>query len=139
MNKNATRYGFFACLLATSAHAGPIQFDDESDKLGFERGTESWGISWGNVNGDVWPDLYNHGHRDYTRLYRNTGSGDFDDVTLEYDVQMGLWWLSLPQRDVHGAALADFDNDGDDDVLIGDEDHFFVNHAESGGYFTQSS
>ena len=137
MRMQANRTVLFLGILAASAHAGPVQFDDESDKLGFERGTESWGISWGNVNGDVWPDLYNHGHRDYTRLYRNTGSGDFDDVSLEYDLQMGGWWLSLPQRDVHGAALADFDNDGDDDVLIGDENEFFLNHAESGGYFTQ--
>ncbi|HEX5789290.1 MAG TPA: ASPIC/UnbV domain-containing protein, partial [Woeseiaceae bacterium] len=126
----------FLSLLGT-ARAEPIQFEDTSDKLGFERGTESWGVSWGNINRDGWPDLYNHGHRDYTRLYRNTGDGDFEDVAFEYDMQMGGWWLALPTRDVHAAALGDFDNDGDDDVLVGDEDEFFVNHAETNGYFEQ--
>ncbi len=129
-----------AVLLASlmgTANADPVQFEDTSNKLDFERGTESWGISWGNINRDGWPDLYNHGHRDYTRLYRNTGDGDFEDVTFEYDMAMGGWWLNLPQRDVHAAALADFDNDGDDDVLIGDEDEFFVNHADTNGYFEQ--
>ena len=131
--------GTLLSVCAAFAFAEPVQFEDTSDKLGFERGTESWGISWGNINMDGWPDLYNHGHRDYTRLYRNTGNGDFEDVSFEYDMQMGGWWLSLPSRDVHMAALADFDRDGDDDVLVGDENEFFLNNAESGGYFTQLS
>ena len=128
-----------ALLFATPllANADPVQFEDTSDKLGFQRGTESWGIAWGNLNRDGWPDLFNQGHRDFTRLYRNTGNLDFDDVAMEYDVQMGGWWLSNTQRDVHGGALGDFDNDGDDDIIVGDEDEFFINNAESGGYLTQ--
>ena len=127
-------------LFATSAltHADPIQFEDTSDKLGFERGTESWGIAWGNLNRDGWPDLFNQGHRDFTRLYRNTGTADFDDVAMEYDVQMGGWWLSNTQRDVHGGAFGDYDNDGDDDIIVGDEDEFFINNADSGGFLSQS-
>ena len=90
-----------ALLSMALANADPIQFEDTSDKLGFERGTESWGIAWGNLNGDKYPDLWNSGHRDFTRLYRNTGTGGFEDVAAEYDEQMDNWWMILTQRDVH--------------------------------------
>lgn len=126
-------------IFAVSAHAEPIQFEDTSDKLGFERGTESWGIAWGNLNGDKYPDLWNSGHRDFARLYRNTGTGNFEDVAAEYDEQMDNWWMVLTQRDVHGGAWGDYDKDGDDDLIVGDEDEFFINHADSGGYLEQSS
>jgi len=126
-------------LSVASANAEPVQFEDTSDKLGFERGTESWGIAWGNLNGDKYPDLWNSGHRDFTRLYRNSGTGNFEDVAAEYDAQMQNWWMILTQRDVHGGAWGDFDKDGDDDLIVGDEDEFFINHADSGGYFERSS
>ncbi len=137
MNRYLLAIGAIFC--AASAHADPVHFEDTSDKLGFERGTESWGIAWGNLNGDKYPDLWNSGHRDFTRLYRNTGTGDFEDVAAEYDAQMNDWWMILTQRDVHGGAWGDFDKDGDDDLIVGDEDEFFVNHADSGGYFERSS
>ncbi|MCH5375640.1 MAG: FG-GAP-like repeat-containing protein, partial [Planctomycetes bacterium] len=75
------------------------------------------------------------GHRDFPRLYRNTGTGDFEDVGAEYDARMQHWWMILTQRDVHGGAWGDFDKDGDDDLIVGDEDEFFVNHADTGGHF----
>ncbi len=137
MNRSILLLG--ALTFVFSAHADPIQFEDTSDKLGFERGTESWGIAWGNLNGDKYPDLWNSGHRDFTRLYRNTGTGDFEDVAAEYDAQMDDWWMILTQRDVHGGAWGDYDKDGDDDLIVGDEDEFFVNNAESGGYFERRS
>lgn len=125
--------------IAVITDAAPIQFEDTSDKLGFYRGTETWGVAWGNLNGDEYPDLYNNGHRDYTRMYRNTGTGDFEDVSLEYDYHMNFFWLNNTQRDVHGAAWGDFDKDGDDDLLVGDEYDLFVNNADSGGYFTHTT
>jgi len=137
MNRSILVLG--ALIFVVSAHADPIQFEDTSDKLGFERGTESWGIAWGNLNGDKYPDLWNSGHRDFTRLYRNSGTGDFEDVAAEYDEQMDNWWMILTQRDVHGGAWGDYDKDGDDDLIVGDEDEFFINHADSGGYFEQTT
>ena len=120
-------------VLSTSAIAGPIQFIDTSEKLGFTRGTETWGLVWGNLNTDKWPDIYNSGHRDFPRIYRNTGTADFNDVTMSYDVAMNGYHLNDTFNDVHGVAIADFDNDGDDDILTGDEDELFTNLAESGG------
>ena len=124
--------------MSAAASAGPIQFIDDSAKLGFTRGTETWGISWGSLNGDKWPDLYNQGHRDFPRIYRNTGTGDFNDVTMSYDVAMNGYHINDTQNDVHGAAFGDFDNDGDDDIITGDEDELFTNLAESGGLLTPS-
>ena len=119
--------------LTASALAAPIQFIDTSEKLGFTRGTETWGIAWGNINTDKWPDIYNSGHRDFPRIYRNTGTGDFNDVAMSYDVAMQGYHINDTQNDVHGVAIADYDNDGDDDILTGDEDELFTNLAESGG------
>lgn len=121
------------------AVADPIQFEDKSDRLGFTRGTETWGLAWGNLNNDGWPDIYNSGHRDFPRIYRNTGDGDFDDVTMVYDVAMGGYHISDTQHDVHGTAMADYDNDGDDDIITGDENELFINNAESGGFFTPTT
>lgn len=122
-------------------HAAPVTFEDTSEKLGFKRGTETWGIAWGDLNNDNWPDIWNSGHRDYPRLYRNTGTGDFVDVTMVYDHSMDLYWLSDTQNDVHGSAWADYDNDGDDDIITGDEDELFINQASQGqdGVFIQDN
>jgi len=141
--KKSRRTIFSGSLLALASipatvGAAPILFEDTSAKLGFERGTESWGIAWGNLNRDEYPDLFNNGHRDFTRLYRNTGTGDFDDVSMEYDHHQDYFWLNDTQRDVHGQAWGDYDKDGDDDVLVGDEDDLFINSAESGGYLTRT-
>ena len=128
-------------LLASAqvATAAPIEFEDTSDKLGFTRGTETWGLAWGNLNGDKWPDLYNPAHRDFPRIYRNTGDGDFDDVAMIYDIGMNGYHLGDTQFDIHGPAFGDFDNDGDDDVITGAEDEFFENNADSGGLFTRGT
>jgi len=119
-------------------HAAPITFEDTSDKLGFTRGTETWGIAWGDLNNDNWPDLWNSGHRDFPRLYRNTGTGDFDDVTMEYDHSMNNYWFNDVNLDVHGGAWGDFDNDGDEDLLVGDEDRLFTNLVVQGGLISES-
>jgi hypothetical protein len=126
-------------LLCGSAHAAPIQFEDRSDRLGFTRGTETWGLAWGNINGDRYPDLYNQGHRDFPRIYINTGDGDFQDLAMVYDVAMGGYHLNDTQHDVHAGGLGDFDNDGDDDIMTGGENEAFINNADSGGFFTPTT
>ena len=128
-----------AAVISFKAFAAPIQFEDTSDKLGFTRGTETWGIAWGNLNTDKYPDLYNSGHRDFPRLYRNTGTGDFDDVAMWYDRNQNGHWISNTQRDVHGSSWGDYDNDGDDDLITGDDGYLFVNQATSGGFFSPST
>ena len=128
-----------AGVLAAPVFATPIEFEDTSEKLGFTRGTESWGIAWGNLNNDAYPDLFNSGHRDFPRVYQNTGTGDFDDIAGVYDIGLDGHWFNNIQADHHGATWGDFDNDGDDDILVGDTSELFTNHADSGGLFTVST
>ena len=61
------------------------------------------------VNGHVFPELKNE-YRNPRLLYRNLGGGRFEDVSLA----AGL----TEKASSRGAAFADFDNDGDVDVLI---------------------
>ena len=133
------RFLLAASLINLQAIAAPIEFEDTSAELGFTRGTETWGIAWGNLNMDKYPDLWNSGHRDFPRLYQNSGTGSFDDVTLFYDRGMNGYWLSNTQLDVHGGAWGDYDNDGDDDIIVGDENELFINNADSGGLFTKDT
>jgi len=104
-------------LTAAGGASAQIQFDDVSMEAGMTGFTESWGASWGDVNADNWPDLFNQGHRDYPRFYRNTGDGSFQDIAYEADPDG--YWIADPFDDKHGASFADYDNDGDDDLLIG--------------------
>lgn len=109
---------------------------NRTNKIIFEEVSQSSGISnlrgeessfWGDFNGDGWPDLLSGWHGQI--LYQNNRDGTFTDVTSEI-------FLPDSPRDNHGAAWADFDNDGDRDLvrLVGavrgtgsGEDNLYVN------------
>ncbi|MVF13315.1 hypothetical protein FT643_14325 [Ketobacter sp. MCCC 1A13808] len=124
-------------MAASSIQAAPITFIDQSNSIRLTGHTESWGLAWGDLNGDRWPDLFIQGHRDYPRFYRNNGAGAFDDVATEYDPN-GIW-MEKTYDDKHGATIADVDNDGDQDLLIAVSGsgpaQMLINQAESGGKF----
>ena len=90
------------------------------------------GSAWGDLNGDGWPDLWvsNHWHQPPS-LYLNRKDGTFVDIAADVLV------AELPS-DFHGAAWADFDNDGDQDLIVTTgggsgrgivPNYFFVNQA----------
>jgi hypothetical protein len=104
-------------------------FEEVSDAAGFTYEGKSYAHSWGDANGDGWPDLYASNHSKAARhsgeappyLYLNQQDGTFLRTELDYgDVS-----------DIHGASWADFDNDGDQDLLVtsGGSSHnlFYVN------------
>lgn len=90
---------------------GDIQFEDVSQQAGITRIGESWGNAWGDFDGDGYLDLWATNHRHKPSLYRNNGDGTFTDIIDEV-------WDANPEADTHGVAWADFDNDGDQDLIV---------------------
>ncbi|MBE9044395.1 VCBS repeat-containing protein [Pleurocapsales cyanobacterium LEGE 10410] len=70
----------------------------------------SYGVAWGDYDNDGFTDLWAGNHGRSATLYRNSGDGTFENVTLEA-------FEHQPKEDFHGAAWADFDNDGDLDLI----------------------
>jgi hypothetical protein len=91
-----------------------IRFDDVSAQAGIAYTGPTVGAAWGDFNGDGFPDLFVPNHRlegNKPNLYVNQHDGTFEDVASTV--------LSVsPSADLHGAAWADFDNDGDQDLVV---------------------
>lgn len=68
------------------------------------------GAAWGDYDGDGLPDLYVTNHLKPAALFRNLGGGRFADVTGQLFAPDDLG------GDKHGAAWADFNNDGRPDL-----------------------
>ena len=99
-----------------------VQFEDVTAPAGVVTGSAQGsglasGSAWRDFNGDGLPDLFVGNHYDLPVLFRNQGNGTFVDV-----VPLGV--LKRPPDatgiwgDKHGSAWADFDNDGDRDLVI---------------------
>ena len=70
------------------------------------------GAAWGDVNGDSWPDLAVTRLGQTVQLFVNQSDGTFVEQSLA---------RGLDVTGANGAAFADYDNDGDADlVLVGD-------------------
>ncbi|HUL98468.1 MAG TPA: FG-GAP-like repeat-containing protein [Mycobacterium sp.] len=103
--------------LSLGLHARPacaqISFTDVTATAGINHSSETYGASWGDLNGDGLPDLYVSNHRTMDSLWLNQGNGRFVDVAGQV-----ARFLGHPRVDTHGGTWADFDNDGDQDLLI---------------------
>ena len=86
-------------------------FEDVTTSSGIQYTGSSYGASWGDWNGDGWPDLWVGNHSQAPSLFQNNKDGTFARLSNQIPK------FSLP-IDMHGAAWADFDNDGDQDLLI---------------------
>ncbi len=94
--------------LSVASH-GQIAFSDASASLGAGNVGRSFGASWADFDSDGFPDLWVGNHGRVPSLYLNRRDGSFLEVA-------GFVWPG-PVTDTHGAALADFDGDGDLDVF----------------------
>jgi ASPIC and UnbV/FG-GAP-like repeat len=113
-----------------------IRFENVTQSAGIAYTGETFGAAWGDFNGDGWPDIWVSNHTKRPSLYVNQKNGTFRDVIDQV-------WSANPRADTHAAAWADFDNDGDedlvetvggiitvDDVCVGCSDnHLFVNEG----------
>jgi len=86
-----------------------IRFEDVSESAGISRWGDSFGASWGDFNGDGWPDLWVGNHCQEPSLYLNNADSTFTEITDRVKYDSGF--------EQHGAAWADFDNDGDQDLI----------------------
>ncbi len=101
-------YSFVAAQISSK------QFEDYSVRLGISGDNFSWGSSWADGNGDGYPDFFvsNHyqersGNQPYLYL---SNPGERFTLTAVPDYMNTL--------DMHGAGWFDFDNDGDQDLMI---------------------
>jgi hypothetical protein len=84
---------------------------------GIQYAGESWGAAWGDFDGDGWPDLWTGNHKGVRcppstppSLWRNNRNGTFTNIAPSVPP-------ALAGYDRHGSAWADFDNDGDQDIV----------------------
>jgi hypothetical protein len=120
--------------LATEAprYSGPIQFTDVSAQAGinFKHNSGAFGkkylpetvgsgCAFIDYDNDGWQDILlinsmswpgHAGPKSYPALYHNNKNGTFTDVTKEAGLAVEMYGL--------GCAVADYDNDGFDDIYI---------------------
>ncbi len=89
-----------------------IEFIDVTEQAGINYNANSFGSSWVDINNDGWPDLWLGNHANQPQLYINNTDGTFTDQLATFIPGFRT------SRDMHGAAFADYDNDGDQDLFI---------------------
>ena len=147
---------------APAASAAPqslIQFEDASDKAGIDfthsfgsrqlgsllEGTGA-GCVWFDYNNSGLPSLYVVNGRPlddsmhpyplkekpatppHNHLYRNDGNGHFTDVTDKAGLNPDMYSVAV--------AAADYDNDGNEDLLVTGYGKVILYHNDGNGHFT---
>jgi hypothetical protein len=154
MKGNRYTITFLAALLAAPAirpsppGAEPVRFTDVTAAAGIHfthnsgRAGKKWlpetmgsGCAFFDADGDGWLDILLINGKDWTprgrrstaALYRNNHNGTFTDITRGSGLDVEIYGF--------GVAIADYDNDGREDVYVTalGGDHLF--HNEGGGHF----
>src|SRR5690348_3494581 len=117
-------------------HAG-IRFTHNSGRAGkkFLPETLGAGGAFFDADGDGWTDILLINSKDWTprgrkslhALYRNNKNGTFTNITPGSGLDVEMYGM--------GVAIADYDNDGRDDVFITALEGDRLFHNEGGGKF----
>ncbi len=91
---------------------GDGTFTDVADEAGVTHDQMAKGVTWGDFDGDRYPDLYVSNYGFMNRLYWNNGDGTFWDVAIEENVH-------APEESF-AAWFWDSDNDGVLDLFVSD-------------------
>lgn len=108
---------FLAFLLCAPVANAQITFSDVSAASGITAKSVSYGASWGDVNGDGHPDMFINNHARKHSIYLNNGAGHFSNAIDSLDPEH-YWTGAGAVEDTHGASWVDFDNDGDQDLVV---------------------
>ena len=91
---------------------------------GFQYGVKYSSCLWADFNNDGYLDVLYSGGEFYgspiTVIYKNNGNGTFSIMQ----------WLGFTQLTNSSVACADYNNDGNLDVLISGKDYNYLNHTE---------
>jgi enediyne biosynthesis protein E4 len=95
----------------------------------------SYGCAWADYDNDLDLDLYVSNSFGNEYLYRNNGDGTFTNIATT------AAWTSMPSSAgaQGGAAFADYDNDGDLDILIPNFGQNFLMDNNGNGTFSQNT
>ena len=117
--------------------AAGIKFEHNSGRAGKKWLPETMGAgaAFFDADGDGWPDILlvnsktwePHAKPSLCALYRNNRNGTFTDITRGSGLDVEMYGI--------GVAVADYDNDGRDDVYITALDGDRLFHNEGGGKF----
>ena len=121
-------FGLSLFVYLSSQAPGKIRFENVTEKAGLVeplKGMMGHGAAWGDITGNGYPDLFvgtfsgrpdsiyaKRGHGPYSepdKLFLNNGDGTFTEVVNSPVNRRGR---------NSGAAFADFDNDGDLDLIV---------------------
>ena len=93
-------YRIFFGLLFFLSSACQAAFQEMTVSAQLGKSGQTFGASWGDFNGDGFPDLWVGNHADTPSLFLNKGDGTFDNIVND------VWPGNL--ADTHGASWIDF-------------------------------
>ncbi len=100
---------------------GDHTFRDVASEAGVKGYAFTKGVSWGDYDGDRFPDLYVSNYLDANRLFRNRGDGTFEDVTTRLGV--------ANPKNSFPVWFWDYNNDGALDLFVSSYEGHLVHQA----------